>query len=186
MIISLSLLGQSIVPAKQHGTRDQCHPYIFTFKLWDWGRLGLDGLPRPIHIDRGRANIVWSRDTAWVQRNLINRIEPIGDGPAWREERTGLHELQFIETRRHWFTGPTPHDTSGTVNVINLVEGMEATAESPNGSFDRSLSTMLKRSLCLPQSVNIQSGPVETRWATGVELSRHLFEVASCTLVWGN
>jgi hypothetical protein len=111
-------------------------PYIFTFKLWDWGRLGLDGLPRPIHIDRGRANIVWSRDTAWVQRNLINRIEPIGDGPAWREERTGLHELQFIETRRHWFTGPTPHDTSGTVNVINLVEGMEATVESPNGTFD--------------------------------------------------
>ena len=111
-------------------------PYIFTFKLWDWGRLGLDGLPRPIHIDHGQANIVWSRDTAWVRRNLINRIEPIGDGPAWREERTGLHELQFIETRRHWFTGPTPHDTSGTVNVINLVEGMEATVESLNGSFD--------------------------------------------------
>jgi hypothetical protein len=111
-------------------------PYIFTFKLWDWGRLGLDGLPRPIHIDHGRANIVWSRDTAWVQRNLINRIEPIGDGPTWREERTGLHELQFIETRRHWFTGPTPHDTNGTVNVMNLVEGIEATVESSNGSFD--------------------------------------------------
>jgi len=111
-------------------------PYIFTFKLWDWGRLGLDGLPRPIHIDHGQANIVWGRDTAWVQQNLINRIEPIGDGPAWREERTGLHELQFIETRRHWFTGPTPHDTNGTVNVLNLVEGMEATIESPIGSFD--------------------------------------------------
>ena len=26
-------------------------PYIFTFKLWDWGRLGLDGRPRPVHLD---------------------------------------------------------------------------------------------------------------------------------------
>src|SRR5246500_1334414 len=111
-------------------------PYIFTFKLWDWGRLGLNGLPRPIHLDHGIANIDWDRQTDWVQQNLINRVEFLGKGTGWTEERTGLHELQFIETRRHWFTGPTPHDTSGTVNVINLVEGMEATVESPNGSFD--------------------------------------------------
>jgi mannose-6-phosphate isomerase class I len=111
-------------------------PYIFTFKLWDWGRLGLNGLPRPIHIDHGIANIAWDRDTAWVQKNLINRIERIEEGPVWKEERTGLHELEFIETRRHWFTGPTPHDTYGTVNVLNLVEGEAATVESPSGKFE--------------------------------------------------
>ena len=111
-------------------------PYIFTFKLWDWDRLGLDGFPRPIHLDHGLANIDWNRDTEWVQTNLINRIDRLADGPGWREERTGLHELEFIETRRHWFTKSTPHDTCETVNVLNLIEGEEAVVESPTGEFD--------------------------------------------------
>ncbi len=111
-------------------------PYIFTFKLWDWDRLGMNGLPRPIHLEHGLTNIVWNRDTEWVRKNLINRIESIEEGPGWREERTGLHELEFIETRRHWFTSSTPHDTLETVNVLNLVEGEEAIVESPTGAFD--------------------------------------------------
>jgi len=110
-------------------------PYIFTFKLWDWGRMGLDGRPRPIHLERGAANIQWDRTTNWVRRWLINRVEPLSSGDGWREERTGLHEFEFIETRRHWFTGTVPHDTGGTVNVLNLVEGRQAVLESPTNSF---------------------------------------------------
>ncbi|MGA8530719.1 MAG: class I mannose-6-phosphate isomerase, partial [Acidobacteriaceae bacterium] len=94
-------------------------PYIFTFKLWDWGRLGLDGKPRPIHLQHGLANIQWDRTTAWVRDNLISPTVAMGEGDGWREEKTGLHELEFIETRRHWFTGIVPHDTAGTVNVLN-------------------------------------------------------------------
>jgi len=111
-------------------------PYIFTFKLWDWGRLGLDGRPRPIHIEHGIANIQWDRTTDWVRRQLINRFEPVASGEGWREERTGLHEFEFIETRRHWFTGTVPHHTGGGVNVLNLVEGEEAAVESPAGAFE--------------------------------------------------
>jgi mannose-6-phosphate isomerase class I len=111
-------------------------PYIFTFKLWDWGRLGLDGRPRPIHIGHGVANIQWDRTTDWVKRELINRREVVREENGWREERTGLHELEFIETRRHWFTGTVPHDTAGSVNVLNLIEGDEAIVESPTGVFE--------------------------------------------------
>ncbi len=60
----------------------------------------------------------------------------MASGPGWREERTGLHEREFIETRRHWFESTVPHDTQGTVNVLNLVEGDEAVVESPTGQFD--------------------------------------------------
>ncbi|MCW3062364.1 MAG: hypothetical protein JWQ02_4185, partial [Capsulimonas sp.] len=110
-------------------------PYIFTFKLWDWERLGLDGLPRPINLERGRENLQTDRDAMWVRDNLVNRFEPIREGPGWREERTGLHPLEFIETRRHWFSASVPHDTMGTVDVVCLVEGREAIVESPSGAF---------------------------------------------------
>jgi mannose-6-phosphate isomerase class I len=111
-------------------------PYIFTFKLWDWGRVGLDGEPRPLHLDHGLANIQWDRTTKWVQDNLVNVAQPASDADGWREEKTGLHEREFIETRRHWFTGVAQHDTQGGVNVLNLVQGVEAIVESPTGAFE--------------------------------------------------
>lgn len=111
-------------------------PYIFTFKLWDWKRLGLDGKPRPVHLEHGKKVIQWDRDTKWVKDNLINRIEPIAKGDGWREERTGLHEREFIETRRHWFSNKVTHNTQGNLNVLNLVEGREAIVKSPSHTFE--------------------------------------------------
>jgi len=111
-------------------------PYIFTFKLWDWGRLGMDGKPRPINIDRGKTNIQWHRTTKWVKNNLINQTEAISSGKGWREEKTGLHKREFIETRRHWFTEKVTHFTNDGVNVLALVEGREIIVESPDGGFE--------------------------------------------------
>jgi mannose-6-phosphate isomerase class I len=111
-------------------------PYIFTFKMWDWGRMGLDGKPRPVHLDHGIKNIAWDRKTEFVQRELVNAVTRVNSGPGWIEERTGLHDREFIETRRHWFTDTVPHDTNGGVNVLNLIEGEEVIVESPTGAFD--------------------------------------------------
>ena len=111
-------------------------PFIFTFKLWDWGRLGLDGRPRPINIGHGRNSIQWYRTESWVRENLLNRIEAIGSGDGWREESTGLHEREFIETRRFWFTKKTTHHTRNGVNVLNLIEGVEVIVESPQDAFE--------------------------------------------------
>lgn len=111
-------------------------PYIFTFKLWDWGRLGLDGKPRPIYIDHGKNVIQWDRTTEWIRGNLINQVEVLSENNGYKEEVTGLHELEFIETRRHWFTSKVFHDTRGTLNVLNLVEGREVIVESPEGLFN--------------------------------------------------
>lgn len=111
-------------------------PYIFTFKLWDWGRVDFDGRPRPINIGHGKNVIQWYRTEPWVRKNLLHRTEAVAEGEGWKEEKTGLHEREFIETRRHWFTGKVHHNTDGSVNVLNLVEGREAVVESPSGAFE--------------------------------------------------
>lgn len=111
-------------------------PNLFTFKLWDWQRLGLDGKPRPINVERGKEVIDWKRNTEYVKEHLVNHTTEIGSSDGWREERTGLHPNEFIETRRHWFTKPVTHHTNNSVNVLNLVEGEEAIIESPEGAFE--------------------------------------------------
>lgn len=111
-------------------------PYIFTFKLWDWGRMGLDGKPRPISLEHGKNVIQWERTKQWTKENILNRVEKIAEADGYIEERTGLDADSFIETRRHWFTKKVTHDTNGIVNILNLIEGREAIVESPVNAFE--------------------------------------------------
>lgn len=111
-------------------------PNLFTFKMWDWDRLGLDGKPRPSNVKRGKQVIQWNRDTDYVHDQLYNHFEILSENENYTEEKTGLHRNEFIETRRHTFAKPVTHFTDGSVNVLNLVEGEEVIVESPKGEFE--------------------------------------------------
>jgi mannose-6-phosphate isomerase class I len=111
-------------------------PYIFTFKMWDWDRLGLDGKPRPINIDHAANVIQWNRVESWTRENLINRIELIQSGDGWIEEKTGLHEREFIETRRFWFSKSVDVTMSDSVYVGCVIEGEEISIECPSRDFE--------------------------------------------------
>ncbi|WP_201755412.1 class I mannose-6-phosphate isomerase [Paenibacillus glycinis] len=141
-------------------------PYIFTFKLWDWDRLGLDGKPRPVHVEHGSKVIAWDRTTQWTTDSCVNAVRTIAEGEGWREERTGLHELEFIETRRHWFSVPVRHAGNGSVHMLNLIEGEEATVESPDGAFEPFV-VRYAETFIVPASVDAYvirpSGPSEGR-----------------------
>lgn len=110
-------------------------PYIFTFKLWDWGRVGLDGIPRPIHVDRGLANIQWERDTKWVMDNLVHQERECLCEEGVKVERTGLHEREFIDTHRVTLYEPWRCTGNDSVHMLNLVEGETVRIESPDGAF---------------------------------------------------
>lgn len=110
-------------------------PYIFTFKLWDWDRVDLNGIPRPIHIEDGKRVIRYDRTTEWVKQNLVNRFETLRQGQDYREVKTGLHELEFIETHVFESENTIPLSANGEVSMLNLVEGEAAVVESPDGEF---------------------------------------------------
>lgn len=110
-------------------------PYIFTFKMWDWRRVDLDGKPRPIHIDHGLQNIQWNRDTDWVRENLVDQVTELHRDDTCLVERTGLHEREFIETVRVTTTSRAKVERNGSVQVINLVDGSRARLVSADGRF---------------------------------------------------
>ena len=111
-------------------------PYIFTFKLWDWGRLGMDGLPRPIHIEHGMKNIQWDRDTKWVYENIVGQQKTLEKTKDCEIERTGLHSREFIDTIRYTLSAPYTVSMDDTVHMINLVDGRSARIESVVGRFE--------------------------------------------------
>ena len=111
-------------------------PNLFTFKLWDWDRLGLDGKPRPINIERGKEVLQWNRDTDYIHEELVDKFTVIDERDGWKEEKTGLHPNEFIETRRHTFTKEVKHYTNDSVNVFNLVDGKEIVVFSKKNEFE--------------------------------------------------
>lgn len=111
-------------------------PYIFTFKLWDWGRVGLDGIPRPIHLEHGIKNIQWDRDSKWVKEHLVHQEKVVLETDDVIIEKTGLYPTEFIETTRYSIKKEVTIEMEDSVHVMNLVEGEEATIESIDGVFE--------------------------------------------------
>lgn len=131
-------------------------PYIFTFKLWDWERVGLDGLPRPVHVEHGAKNILMERNTTFADQQLISRVddayENLSSQKGVTTEKTGLHEVEFIETQRHWFKDSVIVTTNESVNMLNLVEGKTAVVESLDGAFEP-FSIHYGETFIVPESV---------------------------------
>lgn len=110
-------------------------PNRFTFKLWDWGRMDLDGRPRPISLDHGKQVINEQINEDFARKELINQVEQLFKDENFLEERTGLHESEFIETRRLTFSRPVVQHTENSVNMLNLVEGKQIRVVSENNAF---------------------------------------------------
>ncbi|HYE57072.1 MAG TPA: class I mannose-6-phosphate isomerase, partial [Rhodothermales bacterium] len=112
-------------------------PYIFTFKMYDWLRLDLDGRPRPLNIDRAFDNLRFDRKGVRVAEELISRPRTIEAGPDWALVHLPTHAEHFYDVHRFDFATTVEADTEGACHVMNLVEGASVVLETASGVRQR-------------------------------------------------
>jgi mannose-6-phosphate isomerase class I len=108
-------------------------PYIFTFKMYDWLRLGLDGKPRPLNIARAFENLQFDRRGDYVAEKLVSHQRTVAEGPDWRLVHAPTHAEHFYDVHRYEFDSTVSVETQGSVHVAMLVEGTEVRVEPENG-----------------------------------------------------
>jgi len=112
-------------------------PYIFTFKMYDWVRLDLNGRPRPINIDHAFNNLDFSRKGAKVKEELISRQQVIAEGEDWQLVHVPTHAEHFYDLHRMEFSNGITVETFGKCHVLMLVEGSSVILETANGLRQR-------------------------------------------------
>jgi mannose-6-phosphate isomerase class I len=112
-------------------------PYIFTFKMYDWLRLDLDGAPRPLNIERAFANLRFERRGARVAAELIAHPALAAEGPGWRLIDLPTHPDHFYTVRRYEFERSVEIETGGDCHVMSLVDGQAVLLEPADGSPQR-------------------------------------------------
>lgn len=113
-------------------------PYIFTFKMYDWLRVGLDGEPRPINIERAKANINFSRKgKEKIKKELIAENIVIESKDNLEIFHLPTHVDQFYDVLRYEFDDEIEINTNNDVHIMNVVEGSCVLLETKNGTVQR-------------------------------------------------
>jgi mannose-6-phosphate isomerase class I len=99
-------------------------PYIYTFKIYDYLRLDLDGTPRPISYERAFEVIDFRRKTDWIRQNLLARPRCLAEGEGWRRLLLTDSDMVFHQVERIEITAFYA-DTSefDGVHVLCVVDG---------------------------------------------------------------
>ncbi|MCK6471132.1 MAG: class I mannose-6-phosphate isomerase [Planctomycetes bacterium] len=109
-------------------------PYIFTFKMYDWQRLDLDGRPRPLNIARAMDNLCFGRQGPKVRAELVSVPREIARGDGWKRIRLPTHRAHFYDVERYEFITAVDVRSEDACHVLNVVEGGPVRVETSAGA----------------------------------------------------
>jgi mannose-6-phosphate isomerase class I len=112
-------------------------PYIFTFKMYDWMRLDLDGKPRPINLERAFANLYFDRKGERIRREFVSHPQVTAEEEGWQIVHLPTHPVHFYDVQRFEFDREFHAETAGTPHILSLVEGRSLVLETANGLHQR-------------------------------------------------
>jgi mannose-6-phosphate isomerase class I len=107
-------------------------PYIFTFKMYDWLRLDLDGKPRPLNLDRAFANLRFEYKGERVGKELIVKPVTIEQHDDWCLIHLPTHSDHFYDVHRLEIRPEKAVEvrTEGSCHILSLVEGHTVVLET--------------------------------------------------------
>jgi len=109
-------------------------PYIFTFKMYDWMRLDLDGKPRPINIERAFDNLRFDRQGEVAKETLLSKPSAKKISDNYSLVHLPTHPDHFYDIQRREFSGSISLETNNSPHVLSLVEGKTVEVQTPDGS----------------------------------------------------
>ncbi|MCX6245912.1 MAG: class I mannose-6-phosphate isomerase [Bacteroidetes bacterium] len=107
-------------------------PYIFTFKMYDWLRLDLDGNPRDLNIRRAFDNLDFNIKGDRVKEEFISRPTLIAEGNDWTHYHLPTHPRHYYDVWRFHFRSEITIPTGNDCHVLSLVKGRQIIVKIEN------------------------------------------------------
>jgi len=109
-------------------------PYIFTFKMYDWLRLDLNGELRAINIEHAFNNLRFDRKGEKVKDELLSKPNVIERGTDWQIVHLPTHQEHFYDVHRIEFDSAVTITTHNRCHILMLVEGTSLSVVTANGN----------------------------------------------------